>query len=84
VEAKDRAKKLFAEMDQLPTFSAKNQLNRSDANPQSPTVPVRQFVGNRSMAHGNHLDNDHCDTIHHALQSLMAVGALDVFPSRLI
>lgn len=32
VKAKDRAKKLFDEIDQLPAFAAKNRLNRSDAN----------------------------------------------------
>jgi len=30
--ARTRAKKLFAEMDRLPEFSAKNRLSRSDAN----------------------------------------------------
>ena len=32
VRARDRAKKLFAEMDKLPAFVAKNRLSRSDAN----------------------------------------------------
>jgi hypothetical protein len=32
VKARDRAKKLFAEMDKLPAFAAKNRLSRSDAN----------------------------------------------------
>jgi hypothetical protein len=32
VKARDRAKKLFAEMDKLPAFVAKNRLSRSDAN----------------------------------------------------
>ena len=32
VKARDRAKKLFTEMDKLPAFAAKNRLSRSDAN----------------------------------------------------
>ncbi|MEO5914639.1 MAG: hypothetical protein ABIS50_10430 [Luteolibacter sp.] len=32
VKARDRAKKVFAAMDRLPEFSAKNRLSRSDAN----------------------------------------------------
>ena len=32
VRARDRAKRLFAEMDKLPAFVAKNRLSRSDAN----------------------------------------------------
>ena len=32
VKARNRAEKLFAEMDELPAFAAKNRLNRSDAN----------------------------------------------------
>jgi len=32
VNARDRAKRLFAEMDRLPAFAAKNRLNRLDAN----------------------------------------------------
>ncbi len=32
VRAKDRAKKLFAAMDQLPEFSAADRLSRTDAN----------------------------------------------------
>ena len=31
-KARDRAKKLFAEMDRLPEFAAKNRLSRSEAN----------------------------------------------------
>jgi uncharacterized coiled-coil protein SlyX len=31
-KARDRAKKLFAEMDRLPEFAAKNRLSRSGAN----------------------------------------------------
>lgn len=32
VSARTRAKRLFAEMDKLPAFSAENRLKRSDAN----------------------------------------------------
>jgi hypothetical protein len=32
VTARDRAKQLFAEMDNLPEFSAQDRLNRSEAN----------------------------------------------------
>lgn len=32
LKARDRAKKLFAAMDQLPEFSAKDRLSRSEAN----------------------------------------------------
>ncbi len=32
MKAKDRAKKLFAEMDKLPEFAARNRLNRPEAN----------------------------------------------------
>ena len=32
VTARTRARRLFAEMDRLPEFAAKNRLSRSDAN----------------------------------------------------
>jgi hypothetical protein len=32
MKARDRAKKLFVEMDRLPKFAAKNRLSRSEAN----------------------------------------------------
>jgi hypothetical protein len=32
MKARDRAQKLFVEMDRLPKFAAKNRLSRSEAN----------------------------------------------------